>query len=429
MPKGTTLVVYSRKDIFIKMNSSIIGLLILIVLSAYFSATETAFSSLNRIKIKNLANEGNKRAALTLELCDKYDKLLSTILIGNNIVNIMSTSIATALFVFYFPKNGVALSTVVMTVVVLIFGEVSPKSIAKEMPESFAMFSAPYINFICKVLTPITVLFVWLKEILAKIIGVESDRTITDDELLTMVKEAQADGGIDEDEGDLIKSAIEFYDLDVDDILIPRVDIVAIDVESTVEEINEVFSSSRFSRLPVYKDTTDNILGVINQKDFNYEVINGIKSVEEVIKPVTFVIENMKISDLLTVLQKNKSHLAVVTDEYGGTVGIVTLEDVIEELVGEIWDEHDEVVEDIVSICENTFKISGNLNLDKLSETVEVEIESENSTVGGWVMERLEKIPEVNDSFEYEKLKVTVTKTDERRVYEVVVTVENKSED
>jgi len=263
-----------KKGYFIKMSSSIIGLLILVVLSAYFSATETAFSSLNRIKIKNLANEGNKKAALTLELCDKYDKLLSSILIGNNIVNIMSTSIATALFVLYFPTNGVALSTVVMTVVVLVFGEVGPKSIAKEMPESFAMFSAPYINFICKVLTPITVLFVWLKKFLAKIIGVESDRTITDDELLTMVKEAQAEGGIDEDEGDLIKSAIEFYDLDVDDILIPRVDLVAIDVESTIEEINEVFANSRFSRIPVYKETTDNILGVINQKDFNYEVIN-----------------------------------------------------------------------------------------------------------------------------------------------------------
>ena len=411
------------------MNSSIIGLLILIVLSAYFSATETAFSSLNRIKLKNMANDGNKRAILTLELCEKYDELLSSILIGNNIVNIMSTSIATALFVFYFPTNGVAISTVVMTVVVLIFGEVTPKSIAKEMPEKFAMFSAPYINLICKILTPITVFFVWLKKLIAKVIGVKGDRSITDDELLTMVKEAQAEGGIDEDEGDLIKSAIEFYDLDVEDILIPRVDLVAVDVESSIEEINELFATSRFSRIPVYKETTDNIIGVINQKDFNYEVINGQKTLEDAIKPVTFVLENMKISDLLTVLQKNKSHLAVVTDEYGGTVGIVTLEDVIEELVGEIWDEHDEVFEDIVEISENIFKISGNLNLDKLSETIDVDIESANSTVGGWVMESLEKIPEINDTFEYENLKVTVTRTDERRVFEVVVTVLDKKED
>ena len=411
------------------MDSSIIILLVLILLSAYFSATETAFSSLNLIKIKNMANEGNKKAELTLELCENYDKLLSSILIGNNIVNIMSTSIATALFVLYFPTNGVALSTVVMTVVVLVFGEVGPKSIAKEKPESFAMFSAPYINFICKVLTPITVLFVLLKKLLAKIFGVEGDRTITDDELLTMVEEAQAEGGIDEEEGDLIKNAIEFYDLDVEDILIPRVDLVAIDIESTVQEINETFADTRFSRIPVYKETTDNIIGVINQKDFNYSVVNGDKTVEEIIKPAIFVIENMKISDLLTVLQKNKSHLAIVTDEYGGTVGIVTLEDVIEELVGEIWDEHDEVVEDIINISDDTFKFSGNLNLDKFSEAVQTEIESESTTVGGWVMEQLEKIPEINDTFDYENLKVTVTKTDERRVYEVIVTVGNKLED
>lgn len=411
------------------MNSSLIVLLILIMLSAYFSATETAFSSLNRIKIKNLANEGNKKAKLTLELCSKYDELLSSILVGNNIVNIMSTSIATALFVLYFPSNGVAISTVVMTIVVLIFGEVTPKSIAKEMPEKFAMFSAPYINIICKLLTPITIFFVWLKKLTAKMIGVKGDHSITDDELLTMVKEAQADGGIDEEEGDLIKSAIEFYDLDVDDILIPRVDLVAIDVESTVEEINELFSASRFSRIPVYKDTIDNIIGVINQKDFSYEVLSGKKTVKNAVKPVIFVVGNMKISDLLTVLQKNKSHLAVVTDEYGGTVGIVTLEDVIEELVGEIWDEHDEVTLDIMKLSETAYRVSGNLNLDKFSETVDVQIESENTTVGGWVMEQLEKIPEINDFFEYENLSVTVTKTEDRRVCEVIVTVNEKEED
>lgn len=410
------------------MEASLIGLLILITLSAYFSATETAFSSLNRIKIKNLANEGNKKAKLTLELCGKYDELLSSILVGNNIVNIMSTSIATALFVVYFPSNGVAISTVVMTIVVLVFGEVTPKSIAKEMPEKFAMLSAPYINMICKLLTPVTVFFVWLKKLTARLIGVKSDHSITDDELLTMVKEAQADGGIDEEEGDLIKSAIEFYDLDVEDILIPRVDLVAVDIESTAGEINELFSASRFSRIPVYKDTIDNIIGVINQKDFSYEVLNGKKTIENAVKPVIFVVGNMKISDLLTVLQKNKSHLAVVTDEYGGTVGIVTLEDVIEELVGEIWDEHDEVTLDIVKLSENSYRVSGNLNLDKLAETVGAEIESENTSVGGWVMERLEKIPEINDYFEYENLSVTVTKTEDRRVNEVIVAVGEEKE-
>jgi len=403
------------------MYASIIALLVLILLSAYFSATETAFSSLNRIKLKNLANDGSKKAQLTLDLCEKYDKLLSSILIGNNIVNILSTSIATALFVSYFPKNGVALSTVVMTVAVLIFGEVGPKSIAKEMPEKFAMFSAPYISFICNILTPVTFMFVGLKKALARLFGVKGDNLITDDELLTMVKEAQADGGIDAEEGDLIKSAIEFYDLDVNDILIPRVDIVGIDAEMSKEEINKLFEESRFSRIPVYRDTIDNIIGIINQKDFNYGVMNGSKTVAEVTKPVAFVAGNMKISNLLTLLQKKKTHLAVVTDEYGGTVGLVTLEDVIEELVGEIWDEHDEVVVDFTRIGEDCYKVSCNANLDKMCELFDMKIESEHSTVGGWVTEILERIPKEKDSFECDGLLVTVTKADERRAQEVMI--------
>ncbi len=412
------------------MYASFLALLVLIMFSAYFSATETAFSSLNKIKIKNMANDGNKKAQLTLKLCEKYDKLLSSILIGNNIVNILSTSIATAMFVTILPKNGVAVSTVVMTVVVLVFGEVGPKSIAKEMPEKFAMFSAPYINLICKLLTPFTVMFVGLKKLLAKILKVSGeDNHITDDELLTMVKEAQADGGIDAGEGDLIKSAIEFYDLDVNDILIPRVDIIGIEEGLTKEEINRIFDESRFSRLPVYKDTIDNIIGIINQKDFNFGVMSGNQSVAEVIKPVAFVSGNMKISNLLTLLQKKKTHLAVVTDEYGGTVGVVTLEDVIEELVGEIWDEHDEVVIYITKLGEDKYRVSCNANLDKMSELFDIKIESEHSTVGGWVTEMLGRIPSENDSFEYMGLNVTVTRADERRALEVIVTREQQSDE
>lgn len=413
------------------MEASIIVLVILIILSAYFSATETAFSALNKIKIKNLANDGNKRAKLVLELCEKYDKLISSILIGNNIVNILSTSIATALFVELLKENGVAASTVVMTIVVLIFGEVCPKSIAKEIPEKFAMFSSPYINAICVVLTPITLFFVGLKKVLSKLFGFKSDTLITDDELLTMVKEAQADGGIDEDEGDLITSAIEFYDMDVNDILIPRVDIVAVDYDTPKEEINKVFRETRFTRIPVYRETVDKIIGIINQKDFNYGVMEGNMSIDEVIKPVAYVSANMKISDLLTLLQKKKSHLAIVTDEYGGTEGIVTLEDVIEELVGEIWDEHDEVINDIEEISENSYKISCNANIDKISELFEVDVETESTTVSGWVMEVLQKIPEVNDNFSLEELDVVVTKADEKRALEVVITknrVESQTE-
>ena len=402
------------------MYSFLIALIILIMLSGYFSATETAFSSLNIIKIKNLAAQGNKKAALVLALCEKYDKLLSSILVGNNIVNILSASLATLIFVRIAGDKGVFLSTVVMTVVVLIFGEVFPKSLAKEMPETFALISAPYINLICKILTPITLVFVFLKGLLSKLFGIKRKNTLTDDEILTIVKEAQADGVIDADEGNLIKSAIEFYDLEAYDILIPRVDITAVEKDTPIEKINELFRESGFSRIPVYEDTIDNIIGMINQKDFFYSVADGKKTVAEAITPVTFVSGNMKISDLLTLLQRKKTHLAVVTDEYGGTEGIVTLEDIIEELVGEIWDEHDKVKVEVTRLAKDCYKFSSNSSLDRLEEVFDIKIESENTTVGGWVSEVLEKIPAQKDSFEYKGIIVTVTKADKRRALEVV---------
>ncbi len=403
------------------MELTIGVLCVLITLSAYFSATETAFTSLNRIKVKNMASEGNKRAKLTLKLCDKFDELLSTILVGNNIVNILSSSLSTALFLELFGQNGVAISTVIITIVVLIFGEISPKSMAKEKSESFAMFSAPIINFLCYLFKPITFMFSLLKKGITAVFKLKGDNAITEAELLTMVEEAKNDGGIDENEGELIKSVIEFYDQDVGDILIPRVDVVAIDIESSNEEIDAVFAETRFSRLPVYKETIDNIVGIINYKDFQYRVIDKEIMLEEIISKPVYVLENMQISKLLKLLQQKKSHLAVVTDEYGGTVGVVTLEDIIEELVGEIWDEHDEVVEDIIQIDENSCKVSCNANIDKLAELFNVKITSESTTVGGWVSETLEKIPVVGDSFIADALSVTVTEADERRALQVKV--------
>lgn len=397
---------------------------VLIILSAYFSATETAFSSINKIRIKNLAQEGNKKAKLSLKLCEKFDSVLSTILIGNNIVNILCSSLTTALFLELLGESGVAIATLVTTVVVLIFGEISPKSMAKEKPEQFAMFSAPVINFLCYIFAPINFLFTQLKKGITAIFHLSGDSGMTEAEFLTMVEEAQSEGGIEEGEGELIKSVIEFYDLDVSDILIPRVDVIAVDFEDSKEEIDNVFKETRFSRLPVYKETIDNIIGIINYKDFQYKVMVENESIDSVMSRPVYVSENMKISNLLKLLQQKKSHLAVVTDEYGGTVGVVTLEDVIEELVGEIWDEHDEVIEDILEISENVYKISCNANLDRLEDIFDLEIESESTTIGGWVTEMLERIPDVGDSFTYENLSVLVTSADERRVLEIEVTIE-----
>ncbi|HIU48981.1 MAG TPA: HlyC/CorC family transporter [Candidatus Avimonoglobus intestinipullorum] len=402
------------------MNGAIIALVVLIILSAYFSAMETAFTSLNRIRLKNMANSGNKRAALTLDMCENFDKILSTILIGNNIVNILSTSLATSLFVLYFPKNGVAVSTIVMTVIVLIFGEIGPKSIAKEMPEEFALFAAPVLNGLCVIFTPLTVLFSGLKKLIAKILKVKGDRSITEEELLTMVEEARSEGSIGDNEGELIKSAIEFYDLEVEDILIPRVDVIAVDSAGSPEEIDHIFYETRFSRLPVYKETIDNVIGIINQKDFQYQVIGKGEPLEHVIKPALYVLEHMQISDLMRLLQQKKSHMAVVTDEYGGTLGIVTLEDIIEELVGEIWDEHDEVVEEFTEISPLCYRVSCNANLDKMLELFDLEEEAQSSTVGGWVMEELGRIPKEGDRFRFRNLSVTVTKVEDRRALEVI---------
>lgn len=401
------------------LSGSIMLLVVLILFSAYFSATETAFSSLNKIKLKNEAQKGDKRAKKTLEICEKYDKLLSTILIGNNIVNILSTSVATALFVLYFPKNGVTISSAVMTVVVLMFGEITPKSIAKEMPEAFAKFSTPLISLFMVLLTPLNFFFSLLKNAIKKMLNINSDNSITDRELLTMVEEAKNDGGIAEEEGHLLISAIEFYDLDVSDILTPRVDVVAVDIEDSRESIRAAFRESGFSRLPVYRDTVDNIIGIINEKDFHYA-----DDISKIISPAVFVLESMKISKVMGLLKHKKSHLAVVTDEYGGTVGVVSLEDILEELVGEIWDEHDLVKEDFARLSVNRYKVSGNASVEKMFEAFELE-ESENiesTTVSGWAAEVLGHIPQIGESFEYDDLTVVITKAEQNRATEVMVT-------
>ncbi len=406
------------------MDSSaglIIWLVILILCSAYFSATETAFSSLSRIRLKNLAAEGSKKAAMALKLSENYDKLLSSILIGNNVVNITASSLATVLFIKYFPVYGVTASTIVMTILVLIFGEISPKSLAKESPEEFAMFSAPIIRVIIIVLTPFNFLFGLWKILLNKLFKTSNDRGITEQELITMVEEAQNEGGIDAQEGDLIKSAIEFNDLEAGDILTPRVDLTAVDIEEDQQAIYNVFMESRFSRIPVYKDTIDNIVGVIHQRDFFVMIRTKGQTMQDIIKPVIFVSDSIKISKLIKHLQKSKAHMAVVTDEYGGTMGIVTMEDILEELVGEIWDEHDDVVNDTEKISENEYMVSGSADVGELFEMFGLKCDVEQNTVNGWAMEQLEKIPEIGDSFTDENFAVTVKELDGRRIGKVLL--------
>ncbi len=399
----------------------IIMMVVLVLLSGYFSATETAFSSFNKTRMKTIAEKGDKRAILVLNLSERYDKLISTILIGNNIVNIALASLGTIFFVKLYGDIGATISTAVITVAVLIFGEISPKSIAKDTPEKFAMFSAPYINFLIVVLTPLNFLFSLWKKLLSKLLKVESETKMSQEELLMLVDEVEQEGSIDEDEGDLLRNAIEFTEQEAGDILTHRVDLEAVPMDATKEEIGRLFTQTRFSRLLVYDESIDNIIGVIHLKDFFTEKGITTRPLEELITKPVYIQKTEKINDLLKILQQNKSHIAVVLDEYGGTRGIVTMEDILEELVGEIWDEHDEIIENFKELSEGIYSVDCSVDFDDFCEFFGLEIQTENNTLSGWIMEQLDKVPEVGDSFVYENQKITVTETDYHRVTNIKI--------
>ena len=432
MPFCVYFQLFKEKNLKIMSTEAgqILAMVICVILSAYFSATETAFSSLNRTRLKALAEKGNKRADLALRLEENYDKLISTILIGNNIVNITLATLSTMLFVSLINGEiGATVSTVVSTVVVLIFGEITPKSIAKDAPEKFAMFSAPIINALIWLFTPLNFIFSLWKKLVSLIFKVEEEENMAQEELLLMVEEAQQEGDLGEDEGDLLRNAIEFNELKAEDILTHRVDLEGVPVGATKEEIAQLFSETRFSRLLVYEESIDNIVGVIHQKDFY--VGNGVIEGElsTIISPPLFIHKSEKINDLLKLLQKEKSHIAIVIDEYGGTLGIVTMEDILEELVGDIWDEHDEVVEDFQQVEENIYIVDCAVNFDDFCDRFDIETETDSVSLGGWVMEQLGKIPDAGDSFDFENLNIAVTETDSHRVEKVKVIINEKSEE
>lgn len=400
----------------------LVAIICLIVMSAYFSATETAFSSLNRIRVKNLAEGGSKRASLVLDLSEDYDRLISTILIGNNIVNITATTIGTVLFTTLLGEGkGPTVSTVVLTVGILIFGEVSPKSIAKEHPEQFAMFSAPILRVLLVVLLPLNSLFSLWKRLLNLIFKPSEDNGITEEELITMVSEAENDGELDEHESELIRSAIEFGDLTAGDIFTPRVDIVALPKEATMEEAAVMFTESGYSRLPVYEGTVDNIIGVIHEKDFYSARYRGRDSFADFVCPIHYTTGNIPVDELLRTLQRQKGHMAIIVDEFGGTEGLITMEDILEELVGDIWDEHDEVEEVFRLQEDGSYIVSCSAPLHDLYDLFSLRGDCDASTVSGWVIDCMSCLPKVGDQFQTDGLNVTVTRVDQRRVLEIRV--------
>ena len=407
---------------------SIIIILICLVLSGYFSATETALSTFNKTKIKTLAEKGNKKAQKVLDISEKYDRMLSTILIGNNVVNILSASLATLLFVrWIIETTGPSVSTLVMTVIVLIFGEITPKTLAKERPEAFSMFSVSLLNFLMVILAPLTYILKKWQDTVSKVFKAKDDEGITEEELITLVEEAEEDGNITDDESELIKSAIEFGDLEVIDIFTPRVDIFALPKEATYQEIDDAFANNAYSRLPIYDEHIDNIVGIIFYKDF-YQAEEQNFKLENIIKEPMYVLKHKLVKELLKDFQANKQHFAVVADEFGSVAGIVTMEDILEEIVGEIWDEYDEVFEEIKQVSENVYIISGKTNVDKVFEIFDITKELETVTVNGWISSELKSLPMRGPKLDVENLHSEVIKMKGKRIDSIKVTVQPKEE-
>ena len=412
-----------------------VAILALILMSGFFSSTETAYSCSNKIKLRTLVSNGNKRAKKVLDLAEEnYDKFITTVLIGNNIVNLSATTLATIFFAQLIAdaNTSAIVSTAAMTVAVLIFGEITPKFLAKTYPEKFAIGFYPLIIFFYYLFFPLSLLFAGWKWILSKIFRLKNAEVVTEEEIMTVVEEAEEDGTLGEDETKLIRSVIEFDDLEVGDILVPRVNIISVDVSSSMEEIRKVFDNEGYSRIPVYKDSIDTIIGTIHQKDFYSAYLRGKKGIDGILQNAYYTTEHVKISNLLKDMQKKKVHIAVVLDEYGGTLGIVTLEDILEELVGEIWDEHDEEVNFFKKVADNVYVVDGNAHLDEMFEFFEIAGEDEKfdaNTVSGWIIEQMEEIPRVGASLEYLNLKIEVMKSTVKKVQQIKVTVEEKTEE
>lgn len=409
----------------------IVILIILVALSAWCSSTETAFSSVNKLRLKSKADDGNLRAKKALVLLEQYDKVLSCILIGNNIVNLTAATLGTVLFTKLLgPVYGPASSTIILTVVVLIFGEITPKTLANDQAEKFCMRAAPALRICLIVLTPLQLFFGLFQKAAIKLFHSSEEEGITEEELITMVEEAESEGGLEHHESELIRAAIEFNDMEVEDILTPRVDIVAAPDTITMEEFAVLFAENGYSRIPVYHTSIDNIIGVVHEKDFFSARYHNHTDITSLISKVFYTTGTAKISDLLRLLQVRKAHMAVVVDEYGGTMGIVTMEDILEELVGEIWDEHDEVIEEFKPQEDGSYLISCSASLDDLFDRFSLRaVDIDSASISGWVLEQLGRVPVEGDHFTYENLDVTVTRVDHRRILEIRVAVIPSDED
>lgn len=401
-----------------------------LVLSAICSATETAFSSCNRIRLKKLAEEGSKSAAKALSICENFDKALTAILIGNNVVNIASSSLVTVIFTEKFGSGSVGLATLVMTVLVLIFGEILPKSLAKENSESFSIFMAAPLSAFMFIITPLTAIFMGIKNGVSKLVGKKnSSPSVTEEELKYIIDEIEDEGVLESQESELVRSALDFDEITISKILVPRVNIIGVSTQDGAEKIKEKFLSSKFSRLPVYENDIDHIVGVLHQTDFFEAYVNGEFKIDDAMNAPIYISETQHISEILRTMQKEKVHMAIVLDQYGGTEGICTLEDIIEELVGEIYDESDEEDTSLIRISENCFDVSADISVADLLDRLGLEedyIKTERTSLGGWIMDLLNRIPENNEKLDYKDIHITVVMEDEQKIGRIKMLVDKE---
>lgn len=410
------------------------AIILLIIMSAFFSATETAFSSVNKIRLKHEASNGNKKAARALKIAENFDKTLTTILVGNNIVNILSTSLGTVICTELFGAKGVGIATAAMTVLILIFGEIMPKSLAKENAEKFALAFGGLLNVFIVVLTPVTFIFRGLKNLVSKIFKSGSDApSVTEDELKYIIDEIEEEGVLEEQESDLVRSALEFDDKNVSEVLIPRVRITAVEKNDSLEHIRELFFTEQYSRMPVYEKNIDNIVGFIHERDFFKLTVSDehAEGIESIIHEVIYITEFQTVSEVLARMQKEKIHMAIIKDQYGGTYGMVTMEDLIEELLGEIYDETDEEDHSFIKISDNEYDAAADFNLREFEEKLglpEDTIKSESYTLGGWALELFGRIPQAGDEVKDGVFTLKVLEAEENRIIRLKITVDKPDE-
>lgn len=396
-----------------------------VVLSAFFSCTETAFSCANRIRLKSYADNGNKKAKTALWVTDNFDKVITAILIGNNVVNLGCSSIATVLCMNIFGNSGAAIATGGTTLLVLTFGEIIPKCFGKEISDSIALYTAPIIKFLVFALTPFVYFFTAIKSVVLKLAHINKDQpSVTEDELKYIIDSIEEEGILEEQEKDLVQSALDFDEKTALEILTPRVDVVLIDAEDEKQNIKDIIFKERYSRIPVYEGSIDNIIGILQTRDYLEKLAERkTPDIKELVTNAHFIYKTRKLSDILTDFKEKKLHMAIVTDEYGGMLGIVTMEDLLEEIVGDIWDEDEDEERTFTKLKDGRYIISGDMDLSDLFEIFEINDDDdiESISVGGFIIEQLGTIPTINESVEYKDIRITVKRVKNNRIISAFV--------